>query len=69
MEDCTLSREYKLRLLAEIDFPTGPGPVSHSVRFYDPRDVEAHFSALEVKRPSAEERWAQKSDAEPFPGV
>lgn len=69
MEDSTLSRESKLRLLAEIDFPIGPGPVPHPVRFYDPRDVEAHFSALEVKRPSAEERWAQKCDAEPFPGV
>jgi hypothetical protein len=56
-------------LLAEIDFPIGPGPVSHPVRFYDPRDVEAHFSALEANRPSAEERWAQKCDAEPFPGV
>lgn len=69
MEDSTLSIESKLRLLAEIDFPTGPGPVSHPIRFYDPRDVEAHFSALEVKRLSPEERWAQKCDAEPFPGV
>jgi hypothetical protein len=69
MEEPTLSTESKPRSLAEIDFPSGPGPVPHAVRFIDPRDVESHFAALEVKPRSAEQRWAEKRDAIPFPGV
>jgi hypothetical protein len=63
------STESKPRSLAEIDFPTGPGPVPHEVRFFDPRDVAAHFAALEVKGPSAEERWAKKCHTTAFPGL
>jgi hypothetical protein len=69
MEDNTQSTESKLRSLAEIDFPSGPGPIPHAVRFLDPRDVAAHFAALEVKAPSAEERSAKKCQATPFPGL
>jgi hypothetical protein len=69
MEDNTQSTESKLRSLAEIDFPTGPGPVPHQVRFLDPRHVEAHFAALEFKSSNPEERWAKKRDAIPFPGL
>lgn len=69
MEENTPSTESKPRSLAEIDFPTGPGPVPHAVRFLDPRDVEAHFAALQVNAPSAEERWKKKRNAIPFPGV
>jgi hypothetical protein len=69
MEEPMPSTESKLRSLAEIHFRSGPGPVPHAVRFYDPRDVAAHFAALEVKAPSAEERWAKKCQAIPFPGL
>ena len=69
MEELQPSREFKPRSLAEIELPTGSAPVSHTVRFLDPRDVAAHFAALEVTARSAEERWAKKRDATPFPGV
>ena len=54
--------------LAEIDLPTGEGPVTHAVKFLDPRDVEAHFEGLTTPVKSAEERWANKRDALPFRG-
>ncbi len=69
MEDLPPSIESKPRSLAELDFPTGAGPVPHPVRLLDPRDVEAHFAALEIKRTSPEERWAKKRDAIAFLGV
>lgn len=69
MEEKRHLEESKLRSLAEIEFPAGPGPVAHKVRFLDPRVVEAHFSALPVERLSAEERWKKKADAPAFPGV
>ena len=52
-----------------VEFPRGEGPVPHTVRFIDPRDVEAHFAALGIKPTSPEERWARKANATPFPGV
>ena len=52
--------------LAEIDLPSGEGPVAHAVKFLDPRDVEAHFEGLAKPVKSAEERWANKRDALPF---
>ena len=69
MEEQAPSNESKPRSLAEIDFPTGDGPQSHPVRFLDPRDVEKHFAPLLKDCPSPEERWAQKSNASPFPGL
>ena len=69
MEELMPSTESKPRSLAEIDFPTGAGPLPHQVRFLDPRDVAGHFAALEFKAPSAEERWAKKCHATPFPGL
>ncbi len=71
MEESTPSDASRTRSLAEIDFPTGEGPKPHAVRFLDPRDVERHFAPLlkEMKMPSAEERWARKANATPFPGV
>jgi len=55
--------------LAEIDLPTGEGPVAHAPRFLDPRTVEAHFAELPVHRPDPEERWEKKRNATPFPGL
>lgn len=69
MEEVTPSTASKPRSLSEISFPEGPGPVPHPVKFHDPRDVAEHFSALNLPMPSAEERWARKANAEPFPGV
>lgn len=71
MEESRPSDVSKPRSLAEIDFPTGEGPKAHTVRFLDPRDVERHFAPLlkEMKMPSAEERWARKAGATPFPGL
>lgn len=69
MEEKLHLEESKLRSLAEIEFSAGTGPVAHKVRFLDPRVVEAHFSALPVKRLSAEERWRKKAHAPAFPGV
>ncbi len=67
MEDNTQSTESKLRSLAEIDFPTGPGPVPHQVRFLDPRHVEAHFAALEVKTRSPGNFGLKSAMPLPFP--
>ena len=69
MEELTPSNASHLRSLTEIDFPRGDGPVSHTVRFLDPRDVEAHFAAMSIKPSSPEERWARKANATPFPGL
>lgn len=69
MEEQKPSSESKKPSLSEISFPTGEPPVSHSARFYDPRDVAAHFAELDVTPESAEERWARKANATPFPGV
>jgi len=55
--------------LADIDFPVGEGPKPHPPRFIDPRIVEAHFAPLMKNPPSAEERWARKANATPFPGL
>ncbi|MEO5712751.1 MAG: hypothetical protein ABIT37_04615 [Luteolibacter sp.] len=55
--------------LAEIDFPSGVGPQPHTVRFLDPREVEKHFAPLLKNPPSPEQRWAQKANATPFPGI
>ena len=57
------------RSLAEIDFPAGDGPVPHPPAFHDPRDVSIYFAPLIREIPSAEERWARKANATPFPGV
>jgi len=59
----------QMRSLTEMKLPTGEGPVPHTVRFHDPREVEAHFAALKTEPRSAEERWASKANARPFPGV
>jgi hypothetical protein len=69
MEEQTPSNASQIRLLTEIHLPSGEGPVAHTVRFVDPREVEAHFAAMGIKPTSAEERWARKADATPFPGV
>jgi len=69
MEEHMPSNASQIRLLSEISFPSGEGPVAHTVRFLDPREVEAHFAALGIKPTSPEERWARKANAKPFPGV
>jgi hypothetical protein len=69
MEEAKPSNASKIRSLMEIDFPPGDGPVAHAVRFLDPRDVAAHFAALNIKCASPEERWARKAHATSFPGV
>lgn len=69
MEDKPPSNASAPRSLAEIDFPTGAGPIPHSVRFIDPREVEKHFAPLLKNPPSAEQRWARKANATSFPGV
>ena len=69
MEEVPPSTASKPRLLSEISFPEGPGPVAHPVKFHDPRDVAEHFASLPTVVPSAEERWARKANAEPFRGV
>jgi len=48
-------------------YPDSPQP--HPPRFLDPRVVEAHFAPLMKNPPTAEERWARKANATPFPGV
>ena len=60
------SNTSEKRSLAEIDLPTGEGPVRHAVKYLDPRDVEAYFQELPKQAKSAEERWASKRDALPF---
>lgn len=69
MEEKPQSHASKPRSLAEIEFPTGEGPVPHPVRFLDPRDVAAHFAPLLTNPPTAAQRWARKSGATPFPGL
>jgi hypothetical protein len=69
MEEQVPSSESKKPSLSEISFPTGEPPVAHPVRFYDPRAVAAHFADLPVPIESAEQRWARKANATPFPGV
>ncbi len=51
------------------DFPAGESPVPHPPAFHDPRDVSEYFKPLIKDIPTAEERWARKADATPFPGV
>jgi hypothetical protein len=69
MEDKPRLTASQMRELTEMKLPVGEGPVPHTVRFYDPREVEAHFAVLKTDPPSAEERWARKANALPFPGV
>lgn len=69
MEEEPRSHASAPRSLAEIDFPSGLGPQPHSVRSLDPRDVEKHLAPLLKNPPSAEERWARKANATPFPGL
>jgi hypothetical protein len=69
MEEMTPSKKSELRLLSEISFPEGPGPVPHPVKFLDPCVVAEHFSELPVVLESAEKRWARKANAEPFRGL
>ena len=69
MEESTELNVSSKRSLSEINFPSGPSPVPHKTQFLDPRDVEAHFAALEIKPESAEVRWARKANASPFRGV
>ena len=69
MEEKPPSTESEIRTLAEIDFPSGEGPVAHAVRFLDPRAVEAHFAELPNHRPDPAQRWAEKRNATPFPGL
>lgn len=66
MEEKVPSNASAKPSLAEIDLPTGEGPIAHAVKFLDPRDVEAHFKALRKHPKSAEERWAAKTNALPF---
>ena len=68
MEERAPSNASAKQSLAEIDLPTGKGPVAHPVKLLDPRDVEAHFEGPTSHRKSAEERWANKRDALPFRG-
>lgn len=37
MEEQMPSNASHIRLLSEISFPSGEGPVAHTVRFLDPR--------------------------------
>ena len=69
MEEKPPSNESELPELATIELPSGDGPQPHPFRFLDPRIVEAHFAPLLTNRPSPEERWAQKANATPFPGL
>ena len=69
MEEKQQSSASKRRSLAEIDFPAGDGPKPHPARFLDPREVERHFAPLLKNLPSAEQRWARKCGALPFPGL
>jgi hypothetical protein len=72
MEENQPSKESKPISLNEISFeaiPVGQGPKPHSVRQYEPRVVDDHFRPLLKNSPSAEERWADKADQAPFPGV
>jgi hypothetical protein len=69
MEETAPSKKSELRLLSEISFPEGPGPVPHAVRFLDPCEVAEHFAHLPVVLESAEKRWARKAHAEPFRGL
>ncbi len=69
MEEKLPSTAYKLRSLAEIDFPAGEGPKPHPPRFIDPREVEKHFAPLLQNRPSPEQRWARKANSSAFPGL
>ncbi|MBC7981158.1 MAG: hypothetical protein H7Y36_11400 [Armatimonadetes bacterium] len=69
MEEKPPSDASKPRSLAEIDFPTGEGPKPHTARFLDPREVEKHFAPILKYAPSPEQRWAQKANASPFPGL
>jgi hypothetical protein len=69
MEEQAQSNASEIRTLAEIDFPSGDGPVAHAARFLDPRVVEAHFAELPVHRPDPEQRWAKKCNTTPFPGL
>jgi len=72
MEEKPPSKGSKPTSLNEISFepiPVGQEPKPHSVRQYDPRVVDDHFRPLLKNRPSAEERWADKADQAPFPGV
>lgn len=69
MEEKSPSNASKPRSLAEIDFPASDGPKPHAVRFLDPREVANHFAPLLTNLPSPEQRWAQKADSTPFPGL
>lgn len=68
MEEKAPSNASAKPSLAEIELPTGKGPVAHALKLLDPRDVEAHFEGLARQLKSAEERWADKRDALPFRG-
>ena len=68
MEEKAPSNASAKPSLAEIELPTGKGPVAHALKLLDPRDVEAHFQGLAKQLSSAEERWAKKRDALPFRG-
>lgn len=66
MEEKPPSNVSGLQALAEIDFPSGDGPVAHSSQRLDPRVVEAHFAVLPINRTSPEQRWAKKAHSTPF---
>lgn len=69
MQEDTPSKKSELRLLSEISFPEGHGPIPHAVKFRDPCVVAEHFSHLPVVLEAAEKRWARKASAEPFRGL
>jgi hypothetical protein len=70
MEGKSQSEESRQRSLEDLELPHFPDcPQPHKPRFLDPRVVEAHFAPLMKNPPSAEERWARKANATPFPGV
>ena len=70
MEAKAQSKESIPPSLADLELPSYPdSPQPHPPRFLDPRVVEAHFAPLMKNPPTAEERWARKANATPFPGV